>query len=113
LKTVECFIPDKNQWLSLPDLDQSVGANSAAVLGNYIFLFGNYDPADEILAYDLTTHTSTVFKGGFTEASQSTAVALNGLIYVIGGTGGGGRHRVGRDAMDNIQVFSLTATPEQ
>jgi hypothetical protein len=113
LKTVECFVSDKNQWLSLPDLGRPVSANSAAVLGNYLFLFGNYDPADEILAYDLTTHTSTVFKDGFTETSQSTAVALNGLIYVIGGTGGGAKQRTARDAMDNIQVFSLTATPEQ
>ena len=113
LKAVECFVPNKNQWLSLPDLDRAVSANSAAVLDNYLFLFGNYDPADEILAYNLTTRTSTVFKAGFTEASQSTAVALNGLIYVIGGTGGGGRQRSARDAMDNIQVFALTATPEQ
>jgi len=113
LKTVECFDPDKNQWLSLPDLDRNVSSSSAAVLGNYLFLFGNYDPADEILAYDLTTHTSTSFKKGFTATSQSTAVALNGLIYVIGGTGGGGRQRNLREAMNDIQVFALAATPER
>jgi hypothetical protein len=77
------------------------------VLGNYIFLFGNYDPADQILAYDLATHTSTVVKNGFTPASQSTAVALNGMIYVVGGTNGGGRQRSIRHFMDDIQVFAL------
>jgi len=107
VKTVECFDPDKNQWLSLPDLGRPVSAHSAAVLGNYIFLFGNYDPADQILAYDLATHTSTVVKNGFTPASQSTAVALNGMIYVVGGTNGGGRQRSIRHFMDDIQVFAL------
>jgi N-acetylneuraminic acid mutarotase len=107
VKTVECFDPGKNQWLSLPDLGRPVSANSAAVLGNYIFLFGNYDPADQILAYDLATHTSTVVKNGFTPASQSAAVALNGMIYVVGGTRGGGFERNDRHTMDDIQVFAL------
>ena len=110
LKTVECFVPSKNQWFSLPDLDRPVGADSAAGLENFVFLFGNFDPADEILAYDLTTHTSRVVTNGFAAASQSTAVALDGLIYVIGGTGGGGQQRTDRNAMDDIQVFALTPT---
>jgi len=107
VKTVECFDPGRNQWLNLPDLGQPVSANSAAVLGNYLFLFGNYDPADEILAYDLATHASTVVKNGFTPASQSAAVALNGMIYVVGGTDGGGHQRHDPHFMDDIQVFAL------
>lgn len=108
LKTVEGFVPKTNQWLSLPDLDRPVSAHSAAFLENVIYLFGNFDSADEILAYDLATHTSRVFKNGFTAASQSTAVALNGLIYVIGGTGGGRRQLTDRIVKDDIQVFALS-----
>jgi Kelch motif len=110
LKTVEAFDSGRNRWYSLPDLGEAMGANSAAVLGKYLFLFGNYDPADEILAYDLKAHTSVVFKDGFTPASQTTAVELNGLIYVIGGTGGGGRQRYDKEGIDDIQVFALSAS---
>ncbi len=109
LKTVECFIPAKQQWFALPDLGEPVGSNSAAMLGNHLFLFGNYDPADEILAYDLTTRQSTVIKHELAPASQSTAVAFNGMIYVIGGNVGAGRARSDRDAIDAIQVFALSA----
>jgi N-acetylneuraminic acid mutarotase len=107
VKTVECFVPGKNQWRSLPDLGRPVCAHSAAVLGNYIFLFGNYDPADQILAYDLATHTSTVVKNGFTPASQTAAVALNGMIYVVGGTSDVWRQSKDRHILDDIQVFAL------
>jgi N-acetylneuraminic acid mutarotase len=107
VKTVECFDLGKNQWLSLPDLGRPVSAHSAAVLGNYLFLFGNYDPTDQILAYDLATHTSTVVKNGFTPASQSTAVALDGMIYVVGGTSDAWRQSRDLHVLDDIQVFAL------
>jgi N-acetylneuraminic acid mutarotase len=111
LKTVESFVPGTNQWLRLPDLSEPIGANSAAALGDSVYLFGNYDPGDEVLAYDMATHASAVFKRGFIPASQSAAVALDDSIYVIGGTGGGGSEWNGRPgfAMDDIQVFSLSA----
>jgi N-acetylneuraminic acid mutarotase len=107
VKTVECFDPGRNQWLSLPDLGRPVSAHSAAVLGNYLFLFGNYDPADQILAYDLATHASTVIKNGFTPASQSAAVALDGMIYVVGGTSDAWRQSRDLHVLDDIQVFAL------
>ena len=114
LKTVECYVPGTNQWLQMPDLSEGIGANSAAALGDSVYLFGNYDPINEVLAYDLTTHSSTIFKRGFIPASQSAAVTLGDSIYVIGGTGGGGRQWNGKgiNSMDDIQVFSLTSEPQ-
>jgi N-acetylneuraminic acid mutarotase len=109
LKTVEGFVPGKNQWYGLPDLAERIAADSAAALGNCIYLFGNFDPGDKVTAYDLTTHASTVFKHGFLPASQSAAVTLGDSIYVIGGTRGGGAKLNGHYAMDDIQVFSLSA----
>jgi N-acetylneuraminic acid mutarotase len=113
IRTVEGFVPGTGQWLKLPDLSERVGGNSAAALGDSVYLFGGYDPIDEVLAYDLATHASTVSKRGFIPASQSAAVTLGDSIYVIGGTGGGGRqwNGNGRNALDDIQVFSLTAAP--
>jgi hypothetical protein len=108
LKAVERFVPGKNQWYHLPDLGERVAASSAAALGNGVYLFGNFDPADKVTAYDLATHVTTVFEHGFIPASQSAAVTLGDSIYVIGGTRGGG-HMNGHYAMDDIQVFSLSA----
>jgi N-acetylneuraminic acid mutarotase len=108
LKTVECFVPEKNQWYSLPDLAQGVGAASAAALGHDVYLFGNFDPADKVLDYDLVTHASTVFKRGFSPASQTAAVTLNGSIYVVGGINGGARQSHIGDPMGDIQIFALS-----
>ncbi|MFI5336138.1 MAG: Kelch repeat-containing protein [Opitutales bacterium] len=111
LRTVECYLPARDDWRDLPDLGQPVGAHSAAVLDDRLFLFGNFDPADQITSYDLTTHVTTLLRDGFTPASQTAAVAHQGMIYVVGGTGGGGRHRNDNDAIDAIQVFTLTPSP--
>jgi len=108
LQTVEIFVPARQQWLTLPDLAEPVGSNSAAVLGRYLYLFGNYDPADDILAYDLTTHESSILKHQLTSTSQSTAVALGGRIYVVGGLDRGGRRMSDRNPLDLIQVFAPT-----
>ena len=107
VKIVECYLPAQQQWVTLPDLAHPVGASSGAVLGNQLYFFGNFDPADEILSYDLTTHQSATIKYQLTPAGQFTAVALNGMIYVIGGSVGTGRVRNERDATDAIQVFAL------
>jgi hypothetical protein len=116
VKTVEAYLPGKNQWVSLPDLAQPVSAHSAALLGNSLFLFGNYDPPDTILAYDLVTHASTIFKDGFKPASHTAAVAHDGLIYVIGGIGAGDpnpfRGTDTRLVLDDIQVFAPAPTAD-
>ena len=106
VRTVEAFTPATQRWSDLPDLAEPVSANSAALLGPYLYLFGNYDPADEILAYDLGTHQSTVLKHLLAPASESTAVAVDGRIYVIGGFDRASRRPNDRDASDAIQVFA-------
>jgi len=111
VRTVESFAPATQQWSALPDLAEPVSANSAALLGDQFYLFGNYDPADEIVAYDLVTHQSTVIKHLLAPASESTAVALDGRIYVIGGFDRVTRRPNDRDASDAIQVFAPASPP--
>jgi len=70
---------------------------------HHLFLFGDYDSPERLLAYNLKTRQSETFTLGYTAARHTAAVVADGQIYVIGG-------RVDRatDPIRAIQVFALT-----
>jgi len=84
-KAVEMFVPQENVWKRLPELGEAVAGHSAAVLGKWLFLFGDLDDRGRVLAYDLTTRKTNVIKTNFTETRFSTALTVGDRIYVIGG----------------------------
>lgn len=100
---VEMFVPSDGSWRTLPPLSRRVSAHSLAFLGEHLFLFGDYDQLEQILAYNLHTRESLVFKAGLKGARHSTTVVVGDHIYVIGGntTTESGTER------DYIQVFAL------
>jgi hypothetical protein len=114
---VELFVPAEQVWKKLPALSRPIGGHSAAHLGRWLFLFGDYDESDMVLAYDLSTRRTTRLKPGFADVSFSTAVSHGDHIYVIGGQAhdsgyaGGGRNLnfalAGGSERDLIQVFAL------
>lgn len=114
---VEMFVPAEQGWKKLPPLSQTVSAHSAAVLGRWLFLFGDYDESDRVLAYELPTRRTVRLKPGFTETQFSTALTHGDRIYVIGGQAqdsgraGGLRARnaaqSGGSERDLVQVFAL------
>lgn len=120
-KAVEMFVPQENVWKRLPDLGDAVAGHSAAVLGKWLFLFGDLDDGSRVRAYDLTTRKTTSLKTNFTECRYSTAVTVGDRIYVIGGeamdtgyAGGQGILRENRNfaradgtERDVVQVFEL------
>lgn len=106
LDIVEAYRPRTDEWERFPALGARVSAHAAAVLNDTLFLFGNYDPAEGVVAYDLVTHTSTPLSDGFTGVSQAAAVTLGDTICVVGGLD---RNR--DDATDLIQVFTLREPP--
>lgn len=106
LSVMEFFNPAEKAWKTLPDLCASRSAYSMAFLGKHLFLFGDYDATDEILAYNLATRQSSIFTLDYRRARHSATVVGDGLIYVVGG-----RRIASGPALDLVQVFALRTDP--
>lgn len=106
--TVEMFVPQENAWKALPPLARKVSAHSAAVLDKYLFLFGDYDRLDSVLAYNLSTRETTDVATDFEGFRHTAAAVHRGKIYIIGGN-----RDSGSAATDLIQVFALNAPAEK
>src|SRR6185436_619582 len=65
---VSLFVPKENAWKSLPPVTPAVSAHSIAPLDRWLFLFGDYDNFDSVLAYDLKARTTTKVAANFTGA---------------------------------------------
>ena len=101
LDVVEAFDPRTDAWIVLPKLCRPVSAHSLVFLGHFLFLFGNYEAPDELVAYDLVTKESETFTLQYKPARHTASVVVNGKIYVIGG-------KVAKDTevLDDIQIFA-------
>lgn len=100
LADVDLFNPTTQAWRSLPPLCRGISAHSGVFLGHHLFLFGDYASPNQIIAYDLKTRQSEVFRLGYAEARHTAAVAHQDKIYVVGG-----RPHVDAPPLDLIQVF--------
>ncbi len=101
---VEMFVPQENAWKKLPPLSRRTSAHSLAFLGEHLFLFGDYDDLDTVLAYNLRTRKSSVLRiPGYRGNRHATTVVHRDRIYVIGGN----RTTESGDESYRIQVFAL------
>ena len=103
LDKVEVFSPRSQAWFRLPPLCKAVSAYSAAVMGHYLFLFGNYANPSELVAYNLFTKKSEAFSLRYKAARHTAAAIVQGKIYVIGG-----RVSATSIPVNYIQVFAPT-----
>lgn len=101
LDAVEAYNPRENAWIILPALCRTSSAHATVFMGNYLFLFGNYEAPGELIAYDLRTKKSATFTLQYQPARHGAAVVLDGKIYVIGG-----RMTKLAEPLDRIQVFA-------
>jgi len=85
VSNVEMFVPAENVWKALPPLNRTVSAHSLAFLGEHLFLFGDYDRLDSVLAYNLRTRRTAKLDPAFKGARHTTATVCQGRIYVMGG----------------------------
>ncbi|HET7537631.1 MAG TPA: hypothetical protein VFJ90_14320 [Candidatus Didemnitutus sp.] len=98
---VEAFNPSTQTWATVPPLCRATSAQTSAFLGHYLFLFGDYEHPNEILAYDLATKRSETFTLQYHRARHGAAAVHDGKIYVFGG-----RERKEVEPIDTIQVFA-------
>jgi hypothetical protein len=84
---VEMYVPQEQGWKRLPALSETISACSAATLGRWMFLFGDFENTDRVLAYELPTRKTTRIKPGYTDARGTAAVSTADRIYVVGGAG--------------------------
>lgn len=82
---VEMYVPQEQGWKRLPKLGETISAHSTAQLGRWLFLFGDFELTDRVLAYELPTRKTIAIKPGYTDARSTVAVATAERIYVIGG----------------------------
>jgi N-acetylneuraminic acid mutarotase len=99
------FVPPENVWKTLPPLDRRISAHATVFLGEHLFLFGDFDDLDSVLAYGLRDRQSTLLTPGFKGVRHTTAAVCNNRIYVIGGN----RNTETGDEQRLVQVFALNA----
>jgi N-acetylneuraminic acid mutarotase len=101
---VEMFVPEANAWKALPPLSRKTSANTMVFLGEHLFLFGDYYDRHTVLAYNLRTRKSEVYRiPGYTGMRHATTVIWRERIYVIGGNV---TTESGNES-DLIQIFAL------
>jgi hypothetical protein len=84
---VEMYVPQEQGWKRLPRLSEQISAHSTAMLGRWLFLFGDFEMTDRVLAYELPTRKTTVVKPGYVDARGTVAISTPDRIFVIGGSG--------------------------
>ena len=84
---VEMYVPQEQGWKRLPALGETISAHSTAQLGRWLFLFGDFENTDRVLAYELPTRKTTRIKPDYVDARGTAAIATADRIYVIGGSG--------------------------
>lgn len=103
MDTVLAFNPFTRAWNSVAPLCRPTSAQSTVFLDKFLFLFGDYDSPEEILAYNLQSKTSALFTLRYLAARHASAVCCDGKIFVVGG-----KQYRSSEPLDNIQQFELT-----
>jgi hypothetical protein len=105
---VDAFDLRAGTWRTITPLCRSTSAASVAFLGSYLYLFGDYDTPERLLAYNLKTKESETFTLRYTPARHTAVVVVDGRIFVIGG-----REDKNLPPLRAIQVFAPTKTAER
>lgn len=114
---VEMFVPAEQVWKKLPNLARPISAHGAAVLGRWLFLFGDFNDSRVVLSYDLPTRKTTRIDPDFVATQFTTAVTAGDRIYLVGGqaqdfgraggTSARNAAQSGGSERDIVQVFAL------
>lgn len=102
LSVFERFEPKSNQWQTLAPLPRKISAHSAALLGDKMVLFGDYEKLNTTLVYDFENSTWSESELGYQGSRHNASVTIGNTIYVSGGN-----INSKGESVDLIQAFSL------
>lgn len=102
MSAFERFNPKLNQWQVLPSMPEGVSAHSATVVGDKLFLFGDYDHLTSTYAYDFTLKLWQKIDIGYQASRHNAVTTFANKTYVIGGTTG-----TKGPFLDDIELFNL------
>lgn len=83
---VDAFDVRTRTWKTIAPMCGDRSAHASVFTDHYLFVFGDYEHPEELLAYDLKTKSSEIFTLGYTPSRNTGAVqGDDGRIYVVGG----------------------------
>ncbi|HHX98643.1 MAG: thioredoxin domain-containing protein [Kiritimatiellia bacterium] len=85
IRDFQVYDPAKNQWSELPKLPVKTSAHHACVVGNQLYLFGDYAELARTAVYDFKTKTWSLLNIGYKAARHTALAQLGRNVYVIGG----------------------------
>lgn len=102
LNTFERFDPKKNTWQTMPPLPAKISAHSVSMVGDKLFIFGDYKDMNATYAYDFTTQAWEKMNIEYKASRHNAATTMGDTTYVTGGnTGANGPY------LNYIQTFKL------
>jgi len=102
LNEFQRFDPKSGNWQPMPPLPKKVSAHSAVIANEKLHLFGDYNELDLVLTYDFSSRKWSEANIPYIKSRHNAATALDGIVYVIGGTQG-----TSGPALNYIQSFKL------
>lgn len=102
LKVFERFDPKLNEWESLPPIPVNISAHSVTIVGDKLFVFGDYTNLTSTYSYNFTTQVWSKIEIGYKASRHNASTTLGNKTYVIGGTVTGSKPH-----LDYVQVFKL------
>lgn len=102
LNEFQRFDPNSGSWQKMPPLPKKVSAHSAVIANEKLHLFGDYKELDSVLTYDFSSRKWTEANIDYLKSRHNAATALDGIVYVIGGTQG-----TSGPVLNYIQSFKL------
>ena len=98
----DCYNPTSDTWEALPNMPSVTSAHSVAVLGDKLYVFGNYSKLDQALVFDFDSQQWSTADLPYQASRHNAAVTFGNEIFVIGGT-----TDTKGPALDTIQVFAV------
>ncbi|KAK3731218.1 hypothetical protein QZH41_002042 [Actinostola sp. cb2023] len=81
----ECFVPARGSWLKLADMHHPRDDHVTVMCENFLYSIGGYKKTNTVERYDPRINMWTDVAPLPVKCAAAAAVAVDGLVYVIGG----------------------------
>ncbi|QOL25390.1 kelch repeat-containing protein [Thalassotalea sp. LPB0316] len=102
MNVFERFLPQDNAWQKLPAMPFEASAHSLSLVGDKLYVFGDYTNLSQTYVYDFTNEQWQQVNIGYQASRHNSATTIDGVTYVIGGNTG-----TSGPFLNSIQAFDL------